>query len=166
MKILAIDPGKDGGIAYIKDGIVSAFRMPIGGKDIDYAAIGQVVRDIQPDLAVIEKVNAGVFTASDGEKRTMGVTSAFTFGGAFYGPIWMMAGLGIPTEIVHPKTWKASVLRDTPKDKAAAIDYCRRVFPTVPLIPPRCRKPHDGIADALCILSYAQRTWGREQEVA
>ena len=54
--------------------------------------------------------------------------------------------------------WKKTVLAGTAKDKDAAIEYCRRAFPQVSLLPgPRCRKPHDGMADALCLLEYGRR---------
>jgi hypothetical protein len=47
--------------------------------------------------------------------------------------------------------------------KDAAIAYCRRAFPDVPLVMPRCRNPHDGIADSLCILQYGLRSFGGNQ---
>ncbi len=33
----------------------------------------------------------------------------------------------------------------------------RKIFWNLDLIIPRCRKPHDGLADALCLLEYARR---------
>ena len=160
MKLLAIDPGQKGALAFYSPLITNKVMvelMPLGGKEIDYASLATIIKDFDPDLAVVEKV---------GSMPGQGVTSMFTFGMGYGALFGILAALQVPTERVAPQTWKASVLKGTLKDKAAAIDYCRRVFPTVPLVPPRCRKPHDGIADALCILSYAQRTWGREQEVA
>ena len=151
MRILAIDPGQKGALA-VQGIFIEAIPMPLGGKEIDYPTVADMIRDWQPDLAVIEKV---------GSMPGQGVASTFTFGMGYGALFGILAALKIPTERVAPQTWKASVLKGTPKDKRAAIDYCRRVYPTVPLVLPRCRTPHDGIADALCILSYAQRTWGR-----
>jgi hypothetical protein len=46
------------------------------------------------------------------------------------------------------------VLAGTTKDKDAAIAYCRRAFPDVALVLPRCRVPHDGIADAVWVKKF------------
>lgn len=152
MNILTIDPGQKGALAF-QSGVVTAIPMPLGGKEIDYPTVASLIQQWEPDLAVIEKV---------GSMPGQGVASTFTFGMGYGALFGILAALKIPTERVAPQTWKSSVLKGTLKDKRAAIDYCRRVYPSVSLVLPRCRKPHDGIADALCILSYAQRTWGRE----
>ncbi len=41
--------------------------------------------------------------------------------------------------------------------KAASIAYAREHFPSVELVPPRCKNPHDGLADALCIAAWATK---------
>ena len=45
MNILAIDPGQTGGIAHITNGVVSAYPMPIAGKEVDRATFGQIVKE-------------------------------------------------------------------------------------------------------------------------
>jgi crossover junction endodeoxyribonuclease RuvC len=69
----------------------------------------------------------------------------------------LAAGLSIPVELATPQRWKGVVLHGSAKDKDAAISWCRRAFPDVALVPPGCRKPHDGMADALCLLEYGRR---------
>jgi crossover junction endodeoxyribonuclease RuvC len=151
MNIIAFDPGQKGGIAIHHQGTTTAQPMPIAGKAIDLPAIAEIVRSNQPDLAVIEKV---------GSMPGQGVASTFTFGMG-YGQIQgLLAGMGIPFELVTPQAWKKLVLAGTCKDKDAAIAYCRRAFPDVPLVMPRCRNPHDGIADSLCLLQYGLRSFG------
>jgi hypothetical protein len=64
----------------------------------------------------------------------------------------------------HPMPLAGKVL-DLPsianliRSHSPSIAYCRRAFPDVPLVMPRCRNPHDGIADSLCILQYGLRTF-------
>lgn len=41
--------------------------------------------------------------------------------------------------------------------KAASIAYAREHFPDVELVPPRCKNPHDGLADAICIAAWASK---------
>lgn len=56
---------------------------------------------------------------------------------------------------VTPQKWKNAVLRwKYAHDKEGAIAFCEATWPGINLTPPRCRKKHDGIADALCIAYY------------
>jgi crossover junction endodeoxyribonuclease RuvC len=154
MNIIAIDPGQNGGIAIHWYGVTAAQPMPLAGKEIDLPAIAEIIRSNTPALVVIEKV-----ASMPGQ----GVASTFTFGMG-YGQIQgLLAGMGIPYELVTPQAWKKLVLAGTPKDKDAAIAYCRRAFPEVPLVMPRCRNPHDGMADSLCLLQYGLRSFGGRQ---
>jgi crossover junction endodeoxyribonuclease RuvC len=151
--ILAIDPGKEGGIAYSRHGETIAIPMPLAGKVIDFVTIASLVADIEPDWMVLEK---------QGARPGQGVVSMFTIGQGYGALIGIAAGLKIPLEIVTPQRWKKEVLDGTAKDKDAAIAYCRRVFPTVNLVPRGCRKPSDGMADALCIFEYGRRKLRKE----
>jgi crossover junction endodeoxyribonuclease RuvC len=150
MNIIAFDPGQKGGIAIHHQGITTAHPMPLAGKTLDLPSIADLVRSHSPSIAVIEKVGA---------MPGQGVTSTFTFGMGYGQLQGLLAGMGTPIELVTPQAWKKLVLAGTPKDKDAAIAYCRRAFPDVPLVMPRCRNPHDGIADSLCILQYGLRTF-------
>lgn len=144
-KIVGIDPGLSGGIAIWSGGNLSeAFAMPvIKGAGLNLHQIANALDNA--DLVVIEKA-----TAMPGQ----GVTSMFSFG-LVYGVLQgLCAGKKIPFEIVTPQSWKKQILAGTQKDKAAAIDYCTRNYPNISLIPEGCRKPRDGIADAICILLY------------
>lgn len=152
MNLMAFDPGFHGGIAYIetvRGGMtVSAIKMPTAGKEIDVNAIADLIKEVKPTRAVIEKVGA---------MPGQGVVSMFRFGMGYGQLLGCLAACGVSTELVTPQRWKGRVLAGTKKDKDAAISYCRRVFPSISLIPPRCRTPHDGIADALCLLEYGRR---------
>ena len=149
MNLLAIDPGLKGGIAAIyKDGSITAVPMPVVGKVLDLRAISIIVRDNDPAWIVIEKVGA---------RPGQGVTSMFTFGMGYGAIQGIAAALAVPVELVTPQRWKSTVLHGTAKDKASAIAFCRRVFPDVALVLPRCKVPHDGLADSLCLLEYGRR---------
>jgi crossover junction endodeoxyribonuclease RuvC len=148
MNIISFDPGKSGAIAIHKDGTTTAQPMPIAGKEMDLPTLATIIRSASPDLAIIEKVHS---------MPGQGVSSTFSFGTGYGQLQGLLAGLGIPFELVTPQSWKKSVLAGTAKDKDAAISYCRRAFPDVPLVMPRCRNPHDGIADALCLMQYGLR---------
>jgi crossover junction endodeoxyribonuclease RuvC len=148
MNMIDLDPGLSGAIAIFKDNTVTAQPFPVAGKALDLATLTKIIQDANPSLAVIEKV-----ASMPGQ----GVTSTFKFGMGYGALLGITAALGIPTELVTPQRWKGAILAGTAKDKDAAITYCRRVFPHVPLIMPGCRKPHDGVADSLCLLQFGLR---------
>jgi crossover junction endodeoxyribonuclease RuvC len=150
--LIAIDPGLSGGIAIRYQGKLTAQLLPLAGKTLDLAELANIIRQARPTLAIVEKVHA---------MPGQGVTSMFTFGMGYGAIQGILATLKIPYELVTPQRWKGVVLAGTTKDKNAAIAYCRRAFPNVSLVPPRCRKPHDGIADALCLLEYGRRFGNR-----
>ena len=149
MNLCAVDPGLSGGVAILHGGEVTARPLPIAGKDLDLVLLSQWLKDSSPGLVIVEKVHS---------MPGQGVASMFKFGQGYGAILGISAALGIPCELVTPQAWKKTVLAGSAKDKDAAIEYCRRAFPQVSLLPgPRCRKPHDGLADALCLLEYARR---------
>lgn len=154
MIYIGVDPGKSGGIAIISEVSVEAITpMIIAGRELDLTATAEWLDFELSDMHAIcyvEKVSA---------MPKQGVTSMFNFGfstGALHG---IIATLGIPRYLVTPQAWKKLVLSNTKKDKEAAIDYCRRSYPDVSLLATeKSRKPHSGMADALCIARYALLT--------
>ncbi|MGJ8524317.1 hypothetical protein LMG33818_000025 [Halomonadaceae bacterium LMG 33818] len=145
--IVGIDPGKSGAIAAIGEKS-HAEKIPLSGKEIDGALIARLLSELNPDVVILEKVGA---------MPGQGVTSMFSFGKGFGIVIGVLEALSIPYRIVTPQAWKKCVLAGTSKDKDAAINFVRRAYPDVELVPARCRKPHDGIADAVCLAEYGRQ---------
>lgn len=156
---MGIDPGLRGGLAVQHTNkATQAIAMPLdemGGLDlkkistwIDQMLLIDSSWGYRPTLAVIEGV---------GSMPGQGVASTFKFGfvtGAIHG---ILAAKGIQTVICYPVRWKNRILIGTDKSKQAAIDFCRLRFPEVDLLAtPRSKKPHDGIADALCLSEYSR----------
>lgn len=162
MIFLGVDPGLSGALAWTGDDGSWAVPMPLntGGKrrSIDVAALRVFIEDYPPDLAVVEEVSPAPVRG-----RVQGGLSMFSFGRGLGQIEGVLTALGVPYVLARPQTWKAAVLPGTAKDKAAAVAFCRRRFPGVGLTPGRCRKPHDGIADALCLADYARRLQGRPE---
>lgn len=147
MIVVSADPGMKGGLAILNttSGIALAAPMPTIGKEIDYRKIHEAFTTSTPDLIVIEKVHA---------MPGQGVTSMFNFG-LGYGALVALATVSATRLVlVTPQMWKKHVLAGTNKDKNAAIQFCNHTYPSVNLILPRCRTPHDGIADAICLAHY------------
>ena len=151
MKIVGIDPGLSGALACIGRQTLLVRPMPVikltKGQDLDGAEIKNFLIMEQPNLVVIEQVNA---------MPGQGVTSMFNFGKSFGRLMGICEGLEIPYELVRPQAWKKSM--GIGGDKSSAIQKAKQLFPAVSLLPtPRCKKDHDGMAEALLLAEYGRR---------
>ena len=150
---MGIDPGLKGGIA-VQYAHQASRAIPIPTTDgkFDPPEISRMIDSLldcdplfglRPTLVYIEDVHA---------MPGQGVTSMFNFGfgvGLLHG---ILAAKGLTVYRVNPIRWKNRVLKNRTKDKLVAIQYCLDNFPEVNL----GKKPHDGMADALCISEYAR----------
>ena len=59
-------------------------------------------------------------------------------------------GLGIPYTPIAPRTWKAKMMRDMPKEKGSSIVRVQQLFPDINLP----LKRHHNIADSILICLY------------
>lgn len=91
-----------------------------------------------------------------GARPGQGVTSMFSFGENFGFIQGLLTAYSIPFELVRPQKWKKEF--SITADKNSSIDVCNRLFPDVSLLAtPKCKKPSDGIAEALLMAEYAKR---------
>jgi hypothetical protein len=143
MTTIGIDPGVNGGIAWISNGRPCAEKMP----------------DTLPDLwelLVSISMNAGTggtgikaYLESVHSSPQMGVKSAFTFGNG-YGHLEMaLTAAGIPFDRVRPQVWQKAMGCMTRGDKNVTKAKAAEMFPTI-------RVTH-AIADALLIAEYGRR---------
>lgn len=143
---VGIDPGKTGALSCVGDN-PGALKMPLIGKDIDGRAIRDFLIEKSPDFIVIEKVAS---------RPGQGAQATFTFGKVYGIVLGIVDAMELPYQLVTPQAWKKKVLAGTQKEKADAIDFCRRRYPEIDLVPGKCRAPQDGIADATCMAHYAK----------
>jgi crossover junction endodeoxyribonuclease RuvC len=156
MRYIGVDPGKAGGFAVLNEvGNLIAYRATfVSGDELDLSGIANWLWNIiktDPEVSIMPIAYIENVHAMPGQ----GVSSMFSFGfstGAVHG---ILAAFEISRYLVTPQAWKKVILAGTAKDKDAAVAYCRRAFPTCDLLAtPRSKKPHDGIADAICIAQY------------
>ena len=153
---LGVDPGLHGGIAALDatGTVVGTWPMPVAGGEVHAAAVADLLRSLRcqdphQDIGriCIEKVGA---------MPKQGVSSSFAFGTGWGMIRGVCAALGLPVLLVPPTVWKKRVLLGLTHDNVGAIRFCASRWPTADLIQPRCRTPHDGIADALCLAHYSR----------
>jgi crossover junction endodeoxyribonuclease RuvC len=145
---IGIDPGKSGGIAMIdtqenyqvaqefsEDGLISVCEeIRIKGRTMKV-------------ICCLEKV---------GSRPGQGVVSMFNFGQSVGYIKGVLESFRISYQEITPQKWKKEFGLNS--KKAASIEVCRKLFPDVSLLATqRCKKPHDGMAEALLMAEYARR---------
>ena len=143
MIYIGVDPGKNGGIAIIDSDGVIAFPFSEERLLIELDGIAQEYECI----CYLEHVHA---------MPKQGVSSTFNFGMNFGFIQGVLRAYEIPYELVTPQKWKKEF--SCTSDKNTSIEVCKRLFPNVNLkATERCKKDHDGIAEALLIAEYGRR---------
>jgi hypothetical protein len=168
--IVGIDPGLAGGIATltINDKLevlnLDVIDMPTAkrkkGKKIetiiDIPALSSYMQTQYWEKQIL--LNAEVIVVIEKQQAMpgQGVTSMFKTGFGFGLLVGMFDRFG--PIIITPKTWQSSlfpILTNLSFDtKENSINLVRKLYPSAPLIPVRCRVPKDGRADAINIAHY------------
>ena len=174
IKVIGIDPGLKGGICFLEGFIIQdLIRMPVikletktkkkvkemTAKEkklhkakkpvfktktiVDSKSVYDLILEFAPDLVVIEKpfylgINSAVVVGTTAENV-----------GRLYG---IVEGLGHKILRVPANSWKGYF--DLDVDKEEAIAKAEELYPSVDLIPPRCREKQDGLAEALLLARY------------
>lgn len=146
---IGIDPGQKGGIASIapmaEDPLL--FQMPKTPRDVFLC-----LRNLHNNksLAIIERSQP---------MPKQGVVSVFSYGVGYGVLIGCLEALDIPYVEIRPQAWKKEMLSgfNNKASKATSLRVCRRLFPTVNLIPDGCRVMQDGLAEALLIAEFGRR---------
>lgn len=143
MIYIGIDPGKDGAMAVLwEDGKIDVIPFSTDG----YIEEMQHLYPLK-SRCCLERV---------GSMPGQGVTSMFKFGENYGFIQGLLTAYCIPYELVTPQKWKKEF--QITGDKNSSIAVCKRLFPDVSLRrTERCKKDHDGMAEALLLACYAKR---------
>ena len=151
MKIfyVGIDPGKNGGIAVIDGDDGTIMLSPYSDEALlkTISLVSICAPNVAGAQCCLEKVGA---------MPGQGVVSMFNFGKAYGYIKGVLESFSIPYQEITPQRWKKEF--GLTSDKTASVEVCRRLFPKVNLLAtPRCKKPHDGMAEALLMAEYSRR---------
>ena len=136
MIYIGIDPGKNGGIAVLGPD----YKACVVYSDTELLTVCSMFKDMNV-ICYLEHVHA---------MPKQGVSSTFNFGMNFGFIQGVLKAYGIPYELVTPQKWKKEFFCTS--DKNTSIEACKRLFPKVNLkATDRCKKDHDGMAEALLI---------------
>jgi hypothetical protein len=153
LKVVGIDPGKSGCVAFLEGQDVVLHSCPIilNGKKREYdeRAMASIIKNAAwtgTKMIFMEKVHA---------MPGQGVTSMFSFGQGF--GIWLgiLSCFDIPYELVSPQRWKRDMMADIPGEdnKAKSIIAAKILFPQANI---KWKKDHN-LAEALLIAEWGRR---------
>jgi crossover junction endodeoxyribonuclease RuvC len=113
--IMGADPGHSGAISfYLPDHpeLVSVEDLPIVAGAIDVATLADLIRQMRPNRAVIERVAS---------MPKQGVASTFKFGAAYGALLGVVGALTIPSTLVAATKWKRELGLSADKEEARAL---------------------------------------------
>jgi Holliday junction resolvasome RuvABC endonuclease subunit len=143
MTVIGIDPGANGGIAWITDGKPCVEKMPDTLQDL-----WELLVSISMNAEVGgTRIHAYIEQVSSSPQ--MGVKSAFTFGNGFGHLEMALTAAGIPFERVRPQVWQKAMGCMTRGDKNVSKRKAQELFPSI--------KVTHATADALLIASYGAK---------
>jgi len=141
--IIGVDPGANGGIAWITDGKACVEKMP------------DTLQDLW-ELVVSISLEAGTggmgiraYLEAVSSSPQMGVVSSFSFGRGYGNLEMALTAAGIPFERVRPQVWQKALGCMTKGDKNVSKRRAQELFPD--------RKITHATADALLIAHYGTR---------
>lgn len=154
MIYIGVDPGKNGGIAKINTDTGFVKTVTFSEESLISELEGYFMFDKSPLRCVLEKVNA---------MPGQGVVSMFNFGQNYGFIQGVLKAYRIPYELVTPQKWKKEF--SCTSDKNTSIEVCKRLFPKVNLkATDRCKKDHDGMAEALLLAEYGRRHYNGKEK--
>lgn len=156
MVLLGIDPGASGGVAMMSDSSanVEVWPMPwITGVGINPEPLRTWL--LSADHVFIE----ALVTMPTGKEGAKSVRTTV-------GQWWRIHGMAEmvqrPITIVQSKAWQKTfgiANKDKTLRKAASVAVAQRLFPGCSFMPTeRCKKPSDGMAEAVLICEHGRRT--------
>lgn len=160
MIYIGIDPGLDGGIAFIYEQghrSIDLFKTPvIAGKDYDVQAMKDLLRQDFTAHTLFCTIENQISMPGQG------LTSTLQTGKGFGIWLGLLAGLEVPHQVISAKQWQAKLFSGTsPKldTKARSEIVAKRLFPSADFRrSEKARVANDGLTDAACIAEYGRRT--------
>ena len=143
--IIGVDPGANGGIAWITDGKACVEKMPDTLQDL-----WELIRDItNHPRSSLDGRKYKAYIEAVSSSPQMGVVSAFSFGRGYGNLEMALTAAGIPFERVRPQVWQKALGCMTKGDKNVSKRKAQELFPD--------RKITHATADALLIAHYGTK---------
>jgi len=173
---LGIDPGKDGGLAMVdgEEGLYQGhlWKTPLisGERDeYDVSRMRWILGSAQDQVRM--EFHATTLTAIVEKQQTFpkqGGVSNFSTGYGLGLWIGLLTGIGIPLQIVPPRTWQKQMLSGTRRKdpKQGSILVAQRLWPKVDFRrSSKAVKPDHGLTDAALMATFGRLSFRLIREV-
>ncbi len=137
MRVVGIDPGISGAVAWLEDNNAAVYAMPSTPVDLY-----QLLRSLDADMVFVEK---------QGMRPGQSTQSAFKTGQNMGIILGVTASLMLPVVVLSPQSWKKT-MGLIGKDKEASRALALQMWPKLPLP----FKKDEGKAEA-ALIAYAGR---------
>lgn len=149
--VIGIDPGVNGGIAWITGGKACVEKMPDTLEDLwdlicDIASGKGGSSEARLNTAVL---GCRAYIEQVSSSPQMGVVSAFSFGRGYGNLEMALTAAGVPFERVRPQVWQKSLGCLTKGDKNVTKRKAQEMFPGI--------KVTHATADSLLIAAYGTK---------
>jgi len=146
--VIGIDPGVNGGIAWITDGKPCVEKMPDTLQDL-WELINDIRRCEMATQRFPNEHRCHAYLEQVHSSPQMGVKSAFTFGNGFGHLEMALTAAGIPFARIRPQVWQKELGCLTKGDKNVSKRKAQELFPSM--------KVNHATADALLIAKYGTK---------
>lgn len=172
MRQIGVDPGKQGALCLLDEddeAIIRLVPMPLlRASTIRGKKRGRDEYDLQEIHRQILQWTAGGLVGFVTVEKSQPMPPRMPGGGlanfqrgVMRGWEWMLVGIGLPYQLVAPRTWQKVMHAGTPDGdtKQRSVIAAQRLFPGVSLRrSERSRKDDDGCAEALLLAEFGRRT--------
>lgn len=147
--MIGLDPGVNGGIAWIANGKACVEKMPDTLQDL-WELIDNIRLASQIEVGRhYDNTHIRAYLEQVSSSPQMGVKSAFTFGNGFGHLEMALTAAGIPFERVRPQVWQKAMGCMTGGDKNVSKRKAQELFPQI--------KCTHATSDALLIAEFGRR---------
>jgi hypothetical protein len=166
MKLLGIDPGRQGFFVFLYDGRVSDWHvMPTIYGEIQFDHLFESLLQFSRECNGFDHV-----FLERAVPMAMGSKHAFNYGREFSMLEIAVAALKVPVTYVEPSKWTKEMhagIDSNYNAKTKSRMAVERLFPDLEAPTKKTGKPHDGFLDALLIAEYGRRQLrGKQNAVA
>lgn len=149
MTVIGLDPGVNGGIAWIANGKACVEKMPDTLQDL-WELIDNIRLASQIEVGrYYDNTHIRAYLEQVSSSPQMGVKSSFTFGNGFGHLEMALTAAGIPFERVRPQVWQKAMGCMTGGDKNVSKRKAQELFPQI--------KCTHATSDALLIAEFGRR---------
>ncbi len=160
MNYVGIDPGINGGVVSLSSSGVVEHTLAGIESIYDFVEFLDETFGTNSMAGPSQNLYVKFYIEKAQAMPKQGISSTFNYGKGYGEILGALTARGWAYELVKPQDWMKFMLRDCPKHlegKKRAAHMAAQLFTGIDLkATPRCKKPHEGLVDALLIADFGR----------